>query len=96
MNNHVLVWDLETIPDLPCIARVHGLDEGDEVACREALGEKFPKLPLHKIACIGASSRSAVMVFGTLSRSVRRTWAIEPSRRCSSRSLDGSRSFARR
>ncbi len=52
--DHVLVWDLETVPDLPCVARVHGLDEDDHVACREALGEKFPKLPFHKIACIGA------------------------------------------
>jgi predicted PolB exonuclease-like 3'-5' exonuclease len=54
MNSHVLVWDLETIPDLPCVARVHALDEQDDAACREALGEKFPKLPFHKIACIGA------------------------------------------
>lgn len=54
MNNHVLVWDLETIPDLPCVARIHGLDGEDAPACRDALGDKFPKLPLHKIACIGA------------------------------------------
>ena len=54
MNNHVLVWDLETVPDLPCVARVHGFAEDDHGACREALGEKFPKLPFHKIACIGA------------------------------------------
>jgi predicted PolB exonuclease-like 3'-5' exonuclease len=54
MSSHILVWDLETIPDLPCVARVHRLDEQNEAACREALGEKFPKLPFHKIACIGA------------------------------------------
>lgn len=29
-------------------------DEADEAAARQALGEKFPKLFLHKIACIGA------------------------------------------
>lgn len=52
--DHVLVWDLETVPDLPCVARVHGLDEDDRTACREALGDKFPKLPFHRIACIGA------------------------------------------
>jgi predicted PolB exonuclease-like 3'-5' exonuclease len=52
--DHVLVWDLETVPDLPCVARVHGFDEDDHRACREALGDKFPKLPFHKIACIGA------------------------------------------
>src|SRR3954453_14327172 len=54
MNNHILVWDLETVPDLPCVARVYGLVEQDEVGAREALGEKFPKLPFHKIFCIGA------------------------------------------
>jgi 3'-5' exonuclease len=53
MNNHVLVWDLETVPDLPCVARVNGLDVADESAARDALGEKFPKLPFHKVACIG-------------------------------------------
>jgi predicted PolB exonuclease-like 3'-5' exonuclease len=52
--SHVLVWDLETIPDLPCVARVHGCDEADEAAARSALGDKFPKLPFHKVACIGA------------------------------------------
>lgn len=54
MNNHVLVWDLETIPDLACVARIHGFPEGDHEAARQALGDKFPKLYLHKIACIGA------------------------------------------
>lgn len=54
MNDHVLVWDLETVPDLPCVARVHGLASDDPDACREALGDKFPKLPFHQIACIGA------------------------------------------
>jgi|SRR5215203_5931663 len=54
MPNHVLVFDLYTVPDLPGIARAHGLNEADEAAAREALGEKFPKLAFHKIACIGA------------------------------------------
>src|SRR5215207_6269634 len=52
--DHVLVWDLETVPDLPCVARVNGFDERDEAAAREALGEKFPKHIFHKIVCIGA------------------------------------------
>jgi 3'-5' exonuclease len=52
--DHVIVWDLETVPDLPCVARVNGFDEQDEAAAREALGEKFPKLIFHKIVCIGA------------------------------------------
>ena len=37
MSNHVLVWDLETVPDLPGMARVNGLDKTDERAAREKL-----------------------------------------------------------
>jgi|SRR5215218_9063710 hypothetical protein len=51
--DHVIVWDLETLPDLPCVARVNGFEESDEEAAREKLGEKFPKLIFHKIVCIG-------------------------------------------
>jgi 3'-5' exonuclease len=52
--DHVLVWDLETVPDLPCVARVNGFDEADEAAAREKLGDKFPKHIYHAIVCIGA------------------------------------------
>ena len=52
--DQVLVWDLETIPDLPCVARVNGFDEADEAVAREKLGDKFPKLIYHAIVCIGA------------------------------------------
>jgi hypothetical protein len=58
--SNVLVWDLETIPDLPCVARVHGCDEADEAAARTALGDKFPKLPFHRVACIGALNAERV------------------------------------
>src|SRR5215216_5805805 len=54
MGSYVLVWDLETAPDLPCVARVNGLADGDDDGARAALGDKFPKLPFHQIACIGA------------------------------------------
>jgi 3'-5' exonuclease len=52
--DHVLVWDLETVPDLACVARVNGFDEQDEAAAREKLGDKFPKHIFHRIVCIGA------------------------------------------
>src|SRR3954447_3358847 len=52
--DHVIVWDLETVPDLPCVARVNGFDEHDDAAAREKLGDKFPKLIFHNIVCIGA------------------------------------------
>src|SRR5688500_19040755 len=50
----VLAFDLETIPCVATAARVHGLDETDDAAAREKLGDKFPKLIFHRIVCIGA------------------------------------------
>ena len=54
MNAHAIIWDLETVPDLAAFKRMCGTpDISDEEA--EALhGDKFAKLPLHQIACIGA------------------------------------------
>src|SRR3712207_3336897 len=52
--DHVLTFDLETVPDLPCVARVNGFDEDAEDAAREKLGDKFPKLIFHRIVVIGA------------------------------------------
>ena len=58
MTDHVLVFDLETVRDLAAAARVLGLvDESDETV-RLALGPDFPKLPLHRIACIGTLAAS--------------------------------------
>lgn len=54
MSNYVLVWDLETVPDLEAVGRVNDLEEGDEQGARDILGEKFPKHLYHKIVCIGA------------------------------------------
>ena len=50
----IIVWDLETIPDLAAAARMLDLGNAPEAEVREALGSGFPKHPLHKIACIGA------------------------------------------
>jgi predicted PolB exonuclease-like 3'-5' exonuclease len=50
----IIVWDLETVPDLAAAARMMDLGEAPEVDVRQALGSGFPKHPLHKIACIGA------------------------------------------
>lgn len=54
MSEHVLIWDLETIPDISAVVRVNGLGEGDEAGARAVLGVNFPKLIFHKVACIGA------------------------------------------
>jgi predicted PolB exonuclease-like 3'-5' exonuclease len=55
MSEHsVIVWDLETVPDLAAAARLLDMGGAAEADVREALGSGFPKHPLHKIACIGA------------------------------------------
>jgi predicted PolB exonuclease-like 3'-5' exonuclease len=54
MAAHVLVWDLETVPDLQGFAAANGLDGKSDDEIREAMGDKFPKHIYHSIACIGA------------------------------------------
>jgi hypothetical protein len=43
----VIVWDLETVPDLAAAARLFDLEGAPEAQVREALGSGFPKHPLH-------------------------------------------------
>jgi predicted PolB exonuclease-like 3'-5' exonuclease len=50
----VIAFDLETVPDLGAVGRIHGLEGHSDDELRAALGDGFPKLPLHSIACIGA------------------------------------------
>ena len=50
----LIVWDLETVPDLAAAARMLDLGDADDADVRYALGSGFPKHPLHKIVCIGA------------------------------------------
>jgi 3'-5' exonuclease len=50
----VIVWDLETVPDLPAAARMLSMEGAPDEELRAGLGPGFPKHPLHKIACIGA------------------------------------------
>jgi hypothetical protein len=46
MSEHpVIVWDLETVPDLAAAARLFDLENGTEAEVREALGTGFPKHP---------------------------------------------------
>ena len=49
----VIVWDLETVPDLAAAARMLDLGNASEADVRQELGSGFPKHPLHKIVCIG-------------------------------------------
>ena len=51
---HVLVWDIETVPDLAGFAAANGHDGKTEDEIRAELGDKFPKHIYHSIICIGA------------------------------------------
>jgi predicted PolB exonuclease-like 3'-5' exonuclease len=51
---HVIVWDLETVPDIAGYAAANGLTGKPDEEIREALGNKFPKHIYHSIICIGA------------------------------------------
>ncbi len=54
MTQNVIVWDLETVPDLRRWAEANGLVGKTEAELREAHGPKFPKHLYHSIVCIGA------------------------------------------
>jgi predicted PolB exonuclease-like 3'-5' exonuclease len=54
MPAHVIVWDLETVPDLKGFAAANDLEAKSDDEIREAMGDKFPKHIYHSIACIGA------------------------------------------
>jgi 3'-5' exonuclease len=50
---HIIVWDIETVPDLAGYAAAHGHDGKSDDEIRVELGEKFPKHIYHSIICIG-------------------------------------------
>jgi 3'-5' exonuclease len=54
MNASVIVWDLETVPDLLGFATANNLLGRSDAEVLEAIGEKFPKHIYHSIVCIGA------------------------------------------
>jgi 3'-5' exonuclease len=54
MKPSVIVWDLETVPDLGGFAAANDLVGKSDAEVREAIGDKFPKHIYHSIVCIGA------------------------------------------
>jgi 3'-5' exonuclease len=54
MKPSVIVWDLETVPDLRGFAAANDLVGQSDAHIRAALGNKFPKHIYHTIVCIGA------------------------------------------
>ena len=53
-EQNVIVWDLETAPDLGGFAAANELVGKPDADIREVLGNKFPKHIYHTIVCIGA------------------------------------------
>ena len=54
MKPSVIVWDLETVPDLAGFAAANDLVGKSDGDIREVLGNRFPKHIYHTIVCIGA------------------------------------------
>jgi|tagenome__1003787_1003787.scaffolds.fasta_scaffold20220093_1 predicted PolB exonuclease-like 3'-5' exonuclease len=54
MPSDIMVWDLETIPDIAGFARANNLADKSPDEIRTAMGDDFPKLIYHSIICIGA------------------------------------------
>jgi 3'-5' exonuclease len=54
MTDSLIVWDLETVPDLSGFAAANQLVGKSDDEVREALGDKFPKHIYHSVVCIGA------------------------------------------
>jgi hypothetical protein len=95
MGNHVLVWDLETVPDLAAIARVNGFDEGDETGARAVLADKFPKLPFIRLPASERASPSGLGRDGRCALWVHRIVGSVPKPKSSSASWIGSTNSGR-
>jgi 3'-5' exonuclease len=54
MNGSVIIWDIETIPDLQGFAAANYLVGKTDAEIREVMGDKFQKHIYHSIVCIGA------------------------------------------
>ena len=67
MPDHVIVWDLETVPDISGYAAANALTGKSDEEIREALGNQFPKHIYHSIVCIGA----------LVAHKERHHWAVE-------------------
>ena len=59
MPASVIVWDIETVPDLRGFAAANGVMGRPDDEVRAEMGEKFPKLIYHSAArCRGFDPRS--------------------------------------
>ena len=52
MAEHVIVWDLETVPDLDAVARAHHLPELDVEVAREPWARNFPSCHFTRLSAL--------------------------------------------
>jgi 3'-5' exonuclease len=52
--NSIIVWDIETVPDLKGFAAANGHVGKSDGQVRAELGDKFPKHIYHSVICTGA------------------------------------------
>jgi len=74
----VIVWDLETVPDLAAAARMLDLGKATDAEVREALGQVFLNIRFIRSYASARWSRPANLKAGALTRSARPTSANEP------------------
>jgi len=53
-DNVVLVFDLETVPDIRAFAAAEGLDSHPDWSVRKQMGEKVARQVFQRIVCIGS------------------------------------------
>ena len=77
MNGNVVIWDIETIPDLRGFAAANYLTGKTDAEIREMMGDKFPKHIYHSIlsTVLVHFSLIARTTIGLLTYSVRLTLA---------------------
>jgi hypothetical protein len=63
MKPSVIVWDLETVPDIGGFAAANDLVGKSDTQVREAIGDKFPKHIYDSIIC-GALVRTESRIIG--------------------------------
>jgi 3'-5' exonuclease len=67
MGASVIVWDIETVPDLKGFALANGHNGKSDDDIRAAMGDKFPKHIYHSIICIG----------GLVARQTNGHWSVD-------------------
>jgi hypothetical protein len=76
----IIVWDIETVPDLKGFAAANGLDGSGDDDIRAAMGDKSPNTSTTRSSALEPWSPTGRMVTGPWLHSARRTSASAPKR----------------